>query len=149
MDFEVKDPEQFSDFPAGIPNDPTDELYEIKGNYRYLQVYAGMKHELFPRSRLRPSFSVGFVASKPLRQDLNYEYVSNADEYYVPTNLGSGTFSFDNLRVGIGADFDLTQRWSISSALRYQHAFSLHESESFPLRYWGVNLGVNYQLFKK
>ncbi|MCB0632505.1 MAG: hypothetical protein KDD15_22355, partial [Lewinella sp.] len=66
MQFESKDPDQFgSSFPVE-PNDPNDELHEIKGNLSYLQLRAGIRQRLMADRRFQPFFSVGVVAQKAL-----------------------------------------------------------------------------------
>ena len=51
MDFEAKDPNQFSTFPILDPKDPTDILHELKGNFSYLQIPVMIRQRMFPNRK--------------------------------------------------------------------------------------------------
>ena len=147
LKFEIKDdPVGFARFPITDPNDPTDILHELKGNFSYLQIPIMMRQRFGNNNRFKPMISAGFVAYQLQRQEFVYEYLNLSGEYKLENTIKDGNFSADNLRIGLGASYSFGKRWSTALEVQYQHGFSLNELEYFKLRFWGVQLGVNYKI---
>ncbi len=146
--FEIKEdsPELIALFPIVNPTDPMDVLHEVKGTFHYLQIPITLKQKFRTDKKLQTNISAGFVAYQPLKYDLKYEYINSSGEYKLPLTLKNGEFSVDNLRLGIGADYSLSDKISANADLLYQHGFSLNANEYYKLRYWAFNLGLKYRL---
>lgn len=144
MDFDLKDPEKFAQFPIQDPEDPADVLHELKGYFSYLQIPVSLRQQLFAKNRWGASLSVGMVALKSVRNRLEYEYLNAQGEYKLFSNEPTAPFSFRNLRVGLASQVRLNRRLSINPELQYQHAFETQEQEFFPLNYWSLRLGLQY-----
>lgn len=144
MKFELKDPAEFGRFPILDPEDPADVLHELKGDFSYLQIPVSLRQQFLPNKNWSPSISIGMVAVKPIRQRLEYEYIDGQREYKLSNNAPSAPFSVRNLRIGAASQIQLNRRLSINPAVQYQHAFETQAQEFFPLRYWSLRLGLQY-----
>lgn len=149
MNFEAKAPAKFTTFPIVPPTDPADVLHELKGTLSYLQLSAAVRQVLFPTHRWKPHISAGFVAYRPLRQVLTYEYLNGAGEYSLRSVLKGGSFLTPNLRLGLGTEIPLSKKINLLNSIQYQHDFSNDASSFFALQYWALNLGVNYNFSNK
>lgn len=148
--FESKDENRFSDFPVPNPNDPVDRLHELKGNFQYVQVYAGIKQRWLPEARFQPIVSIGLSAFLPIRQELTYEFIGNAGEYSLQEDIRKDRdFSVRNIRFGLGAGYRIGRRFSLEAEGLYQHAFNTASDDYLKLQYWGINLGFRYKFTKK
>ncbi len=146
MNFELKDPAQFADFPVLDPETPSDVLHELKGRFSYLQIPV-MLHQRFSLSKkMKAGFGAGVVAYRPLAQRLSYEYIGNGAEYYLRSTFKNGEFSIDNLRLGLDTEYAFWPKLALRVELQYQHGFNLNTAEYFPLRLWMANIGVSYDL---
>jgi|GEM_PF-5563553 len=144
MKFELKDPAEFERFPILDPEDPADVLHEVKGGFSYLQIPVSLRQQFLPNKSWSPSLSIGMVALKPIRQRLEYEYVNGQREYKLSSNAPTAPFSVRNLRVGVASQLQLNRRLSLNPEIQYQHAFEAQTQEFFPLRYWSLRLGLQY-----
>ncbi len=149
MNFEAKDPAEFASFPIVAPTDPSDVLHELKGALSYLQLSATIRQVLFPKHRWKPHISAGFVAYRPLRQILTYEYLNGAGEYKLRSVLKGGSFLTPNFRMGLGTEIPLSKKMNLLNSIHYQHDFSNDATPFFALQYWALNLGVNYNFSNK
>ncbi len=147
VDFKIEgDPATFALFPIANPNDPTDVLHELKGSFSYLQIPVVVKQKLRLDKNLKPFFTAGLVAYKPLSQKFIYEYIDGTGEYKLNMEFNDGEFSVDNFRLGVGAEYDFGNKLSILSEVQYQHGFSLNTDEYFKLQLWALNFGLRYSL---
>ncbi len=144
INFDLKEPEQFEPFPILDPEDPADVLHELKGYFSYLQVPLSLRQQLFTSKTWSAAVSVGMVAVKPVRHRLEYEYLNGQGEYKLFINEPTAPFSIRNLRLGLESQIQLNRRLSFTPELQYQHAFDTQELEFFPLRYWSLRLGLQY-----
>lgn len=147
--FEIKDPGKFARFPILDPTDPADVLHELKGALSYLQLRASIRQVLFPKHRWKPHLSVGFVAYRPIRQELTYEYLNGSGEYDLRSVLKGGSFLARNLRLGLGAEIPLSKKMNLLNSIQYQHDFSNDATQFFALQYWALNFGINYNFSNK
>lgn len=146
--FELKDQDSYDPFPLVDPTDPTDNLHELKANLSYLQIPISFQQTFLQKEKWSSDFSLGLVAYKPLRQQFIYEYLNNTEEYKLPLDLQQGSFSVDNIRIGLHNTYNLSDKLTLNAAIQYQHGFSLNPSEYFRLRYWGIDMGFRYRLFE-
>ena len=146
LDFEAKDNADLSRYPQVDPQDPADELHELKGNFSYLQIPIEFEQSLWKSSNFRSAVSFGIVAYKPVRQRFNYEFIGQFEEYDRSATFRRGNFSTDNLRFGLGVDYRFLKRVWVRPRFHYQHGLSLNEAEYFPLRYWAASIGLRYDL---
>jgi len=144
--FELKEPVSFDPFPIVDPENPSDNLHELKANLSYLQIPITFQQTFLQKSKLEAAFQLGLVAYRPFRQNFIYEYLNTTGEYKLPLNLKNGSLSVDNLRVGINTSYALSSKFYLNTNLLYQHGFSMNIDEYFLLRYWALNLGIQYQL---
>lgn len=144
MDFDLKDPQKFEQFPIQDPEDPADALHELKGYFSYLQIPVRIRQQLFARKTWSTFLGVGMVAVKPTRHRLVYEYLNAQGEYKLSSNEPIAPFSVRNLRLGLEGQIQLNRRLSLNPELQYQHAFETQALEFFPLRYWSLRLGLQY-----
>lgn len=146
MNFELKNSDRFNQFPIIDPIDPTDRLYELKSRLSYVQIPVSFRQRFRGDKKLRPELSFGLVAYRPLSQRFIYEYLNSSGEYKLRSSFNGGTFSIDNIRLGLGFEYTLWKNVSIRPEARYQRGFSLHTSQYFKLSYWAFNLGIQYKL---
>ncbi len=148
MNFELKDADaQNSDFPTVPPNAPTDVLHELKGSFSYLQIPITLRQSFRRNKKFQPMVSAGLVALRPFKYDFKYEYIDGTGEYKLPLVVKNGVFSVDNFRVGIGGEYELRRKLTAGFEVHYQHGVSQGEGAYFPLRYWGLNIGLDYGIW--
>ncbi len=145
-DFEIKDMALFDQFPIRNPDDPTDVLAELKGNFSYLQVPVTMRQSFFNESKFKPFINIGFTAVRPIRQRFVYEYFNSSGEYSLSDTFRAGAFSVDHMRFGIGGEYEIFEKTSLLGEAIYQQGFSQGTGEYFKLRYFALNLGLRYNL---
>ena len=146
FNFKIEGNENLSGLPSPVPNNPGDVLSEIYTNFRYLQIPLGIRHDLLKNSRLHPAVSAGVVAVIPLSQKFKYEYKGNFTEYELEAGSKGGSFSMDNLRLGIGLDYSLWKNFSLGTEINYQHGFSKDEAAFSKIKYWAFHFGIKYKL---
>ncbi|MCB0644973.1 MAG: hypothetical protein KDC44_25180, partial [Phaeodactylibacter sp.] len=145
----AKDPATISQYPMVPPNDPLDELHELKGNLQFLQLYTGIGQRFRPDKKLQPMVSLGIAGIRNFRQAIRYEYYSANGEYKLNENFRNKDWSWSNVRLGTGIDWQLADRLSLHSRLSYQHNFDKNVAAFIPLKYWTIRLGLNYHFEKK
>ncbi|MFK7807944.1 MAG: outer membrane beta-barrel protein [Saprospiraceae bacterium] len=145
LNFEIEDAAQISEFPVVAPTDPTDVLHEAKGNFSYLQIPVILSQRFRNGKDFQPRVSAGIVAYRPIAYDFVFEYIDGTGEYKTSTSLKEGSFSADNLRFGVGGEYRFWRKLSANFELQYQHGFSQETTAYFPLRFWGINVGLDYQ----
>ena len=140
-------PEEFDDgiFSVAPPNEPDDELHEIKGSFNYLQFPLQLKKYLRSGKKFQPYFGLGMVAYLPIKQSVSFEYIDGGNEYAVSSNFGNGDFSTSNLRVNLGAQWTIWDNFVAQIEPYYQHGFKQSDNEFFKIRNWGLQMGVSYR----
>ena len=145
MEFELKDAQQFSDFPIPTPEDPTDVLHELKPQLQYLQIPFLLQKKFYLSPGVRPFLGAGMVAMRPIKQKIKYEFIGGGQEYYTTLDYNTGDFSIANFRLLLGADLPLGSHWLIRPTLNYQRSLSEDSSQFFPLNYWAMDFSIHYQ----
>lgn len=145
--FYTKDPADYAAYPIPSPNNPNDLLEEAKGSFSYLQIPVSLKWVFAESNKFSPFIQGGIVARKPFRQSFNAEYLSPlTGEYTNQSNFSDGDFSIENIRAGLGVEYSFLQKFTASSSLFYQSAFETTDGDYFKLRYFGLGIGLSYQL---
>ncbi|MCB0639969.1 MAG: hypothetical protein KDC54_25280 [Lewinella sp.] len=73
-------------YPVLPPNDPADQLHEVYGNFRYLQLPLGLQYRFAEQRAFSPYLGAGVMATRPLRSSLQYEYRGPGYDYYISGN---------------------------------------------------------------
>ena len=133
--------------PQVDPRDPSDALKEVKGKLSFIQVPLLFNQTLFPDHDIKASISAGLVAYRPIRQNYTYEFIGGNEEYSTNIIESEGSFYFNNLRLGLGAEYDFTRSWSLYARGYYQHPFKVPDQELLKLQYWALNVGIRKKLF--
>ncbi|MFK7937448.1 MAG: outer membrane beta-barrel protein [Saprospiraceae bacterium] len=145
--FELTDVNNLQNYPLLPANDPVDLFKELKANLTYLQIPILLTKHFRSEADFRPFIGLGIVAQRPWKQDFEYEYISGVNgEYSLTENLTEGEFSINNIRARLGARYYLGKQLSLTGAAQYQYGFNQGVGEYFQLRYWGLNLGMQYHL---
>jgi hypothetical protein len=144
MDFELKNPEQFTDFPSNDPDQPSAILSEIKPQINYLQVPFVLQQEFYLGPTLNLSLGAGLVALRPVKQTIKYEYISPGGEYYENRNFNDSDFTLNNLRFLLGLNYEINSHLSLEANWLYQRALTSPDDQFFPLNYWALELGTKY-----
>ena len=147
QNFELKDEAIGNRYPITIPDGPLDVLHELKGRFSYLQIPIELKKEFRGGKIFQPYLHFGFSAVRPLTQNFTYEYINALGEYKKTQNFKSGAFTISNLRAGFGGEFTFSEKYTVGFGAYYQHGLEVGEGEYFKLRYWGLQAGMQYQLF--
>jgi len=145
MNFSFNDANNFSDLPIPDPSDPNDDLHEIYGNLSYLQIPISLHQSVLNQRKIQLELGVGLTAYLPLKQNFQYEYYSSNGEYKLRSNFNERVFSFDNLRLSLGADYVINKKITLQSDLIYQHGYSLNNLGYLKLRYSALQLGLKYR----
>ena len=143
--FELEEQASFANYPILPPDNSGDLLKELYVDLNYLQVPISLKKYFRNKKDLKPFFSIGIVAQKPLKQKFRYEYEdSSQNDYGLRQSLSEGAFSVNNFRANIGVLYHFWKHFSVQTEVAYQHSFEQGSGEYFQLKYWGLNMGVNY-----
>lgn len=138
--------EELSKFPAPMPDDPTDIISELYGDFKYLQIPLTFKYVFQPEKRLKPSFGIGMIARLPILKQLEYEFVNaQRGEYKQVQRLTTDGFAINNIRGMFGIEYNLYKGYSIQAEGFYNHQFGTPTNPYFKLRYGGINLGLKYK----
>lgn len=142
MFFELKEASQWEDFSSVDLDNYDDQIHELKVNLSYLQLPVMIRQQFFLSPRFQPELGLGWVAYRPLSQQLNYEVYSNNGEYKKNLSLSADKIYWSNLRLLIGLNVDLGDRFSLRPEFIYQYDFS--EGPIFPLTYGALQFHANY-----
>lgn len=142
----AESPEEISQFPAGVPTDPSDFLKEVSGSFSYLQVPLTFKYIFQPSKKWKPFFGVGLIARLPLKEQLGYEFISiQGGEYTVNQAINDSGFSINNMRGTIGLEYNFYKNYSIQAEGFYNYQFGTTTNPYIQFRYGGLNLGLKYK----
>lgn len=144
--FVFSDLDNLPSIPVAPPNNPGDELAEVKASMKCIQIPLGIRQNLMPKSLINPTISAGVVAAIPVQQKYTYEYFDGGEEYYLDAEGNNSRTTFDNLRLGLGAEYNVWKNFSLESEILYQHGFSKDETALFEMRYWAFQFGIKYKL---
>lgn len=144
----VETPEVFNEFPVVLPNDPSDELHEIKGQFQYLEMPLLLQQDFRLKGRLHPRISIGLVAAQSLRRSLNYEFYADDEEYSINGPISDPNFTLQHARLGTGLIYYFGKQFSLNTDLFYQFKFPGTPSQILDLQYLGWSIGIRYNLKK-
>lgn len=138
--------EELNQFPVPTPNDPADILKELYSDFTYLQVPLTLKYIFQPDKKWKPSIGVGMIARLPLKEQLQYEFVSTqGGEYKQVQPINDGSFSVKNVRATIGLEYNFYKNYTIHAEGFYNYQFGVITNPYFQFRYGGLNMGLKYK----
>ncbi len=109
-------------FPQQIAKNEGDELFEVYGDFGYLQIPFGVKYSLLPYSNFHPYIGIGGYYQKLIDAELEYEFytIGIRNEYEIPKNVKDNNFSISDIWTSIGVEYDWKRQWSIFGEINTQ-----------------------------
>ncbi|RMG84440.1 MAG: hypothetical protein D6714_07885 [Bacteroidetes bacterium] len=144
--FEVKEADQFSNYPILGPNEPGDILKELYLDGSYWQVPFVFTKHFNKDGVLKPWFGIGVVANNAQKQRFKYEYKGATDDYELRQTFKSGTFSLNNLRANVGLSYALSDHFAFRLGLLYQRGLNKGPNEFFRFNQFSAQIGLNYSI---
>ena len=139
--------EELAQFPALSPDDSSDILKELYGDFNYLEVPLSLKYVFNPDRKWKPSIGIGMIARLPIREQLRYEFVSNqGGEYKINQIIEAGSsFNVNNIRGSIGLEYNFYKNYTIQAEGFYNYQFGTPTNPYLNFRYGGLNMGLKYK----
>jgi hypothetical protein len=144
IDFEEKEEDHFDQYPLVQPDNPGDELEEIKVNYALARVPLRIIYTFASRKSIRPYIGIGFSGIKAIRPKLKYEFSGSAGEYYKMQTFDIPSISINNFEFGVGLEFYLGKGINASlEGYRFQN-FDKNLEQINRLSHLGGKVGLHY-----
>jgi hypothetical protein len=147
IDLETESPEEISRFPPITPDDPSDRLKEVNGDFAYLQIPITFRYIFPTHKKWKPVIGVGMTSILPISENLEYEFISQQrGDYDIKGSVNSTSFSTKNIRGILGFEYKFSKKYSLQTEAYYNYGFEENENLLFNARYGGLNLGLKYKL---
>lgn len=144
IDFEEKEADHFDEYPVVEPDNPGDELEEIKASYTFARVPVRVMYTFASRKAIQPYIGIGFSGIKAVRPELEYEFVGNSGEYYKTQAFDIPSWSISNMELGVGLEFYLGKGVNASlEGFRFQN-FDKDLELINRLSHFGGKVGLHY-----
>ena len=145
LHYELEEDADISAYPRIEPENNQDEFHYLRVNSKYLQIPFGFKYRFIPDKGFRPYLGLGAIARKPIKTDLNYEFLGNSLEYYINRTYTGETFSINSLRGEAGFEYSLSKKWNFYLEGTYDHDFRKSEYDFEPIKYFNIKTGILYE----
>ncbi len=144
LHYELEEDADISAYPVVEPENGQDAFHYLRVNSNYLQIPFGFKYRFGREKAFRPYVGVGAIARKPIRKELNYEFLSAFSEYYINRSYTNNTFSINTLRGKLGFEYRLHKNWNFYLDGTYDHDFRLSPTDFEKAKYFNLRTGVLY-----
>jgi len=145
LHYELEEDADISAYPIVEPENGQDAFHYLRVNSNYLQIPFGFKYRFGRDKAFRPYLGVGAIARKPIRKELNYEFLSAFEEYYINRTYTNDTFSINTLRGKLGFEYRLHKGWNFYLESTYDHDFRLSPTDFEKVKYFNLRTGVLYK----
>ncbi len=144
INFEEKEEDHFEDYPSVEPDNPGDELKEIKAEYSFMRIPFRFMYTFSSPKSIQPYFGIGLSAIKAIRPELKYEFIGDNEEYYKTFSFSNPGFSIQNVEFGLGLEFYLGSGINVSAeGFRFQNFDSSIEQIN-QISHFGGKVGLHY-----
>lgn len=144
LHYELEEDADISGYPIVEPENNQDAFHYLSVNANYLQIPFGFKYRFGRDKVFRPYLGVGAIARRPLRKELNYEFLSAFDEYYINRTYPSSSFSINTLRGELGFEYKVYKNWNVYLESTYDHDFRLSTTDFEKVKYFNLRAGILY-----
>lgn len=145
LHYELGADADISAYPAITPNSDQDAFHYLRVNSKYLQIPFGFKYTFGKDKIFRPYLGLGAVARKSIKKELNYEFLSLFDEYYLDRTYQANDFSINTLRGELGFQYQLHKHWNFYLESTYDHDFRVGTVDFEKVKYFNLRTGVMYR----
>ena len=134
-------------FPAVTPNSSGDELHELYGDFKFLQVPVGLEYTFFSNRRLRPYFGLGVIAQRALSAQLVYEYKTPSDNEYKirRNNVLPNNFELKSAWGSLGIQYEFGDYWSFRLEGNAQFDLEKGKYKYEGLQFYKIKGGMEYR----
>jgi len=149
--YDENNPFDLSPFPDVPPQNPSDELIQIKNDITAINIPIGFKYSFLPTKKIQPYFGLGFLTRKIVGTGGKFLFMGNQngityDYELVRKNFLLTEFNWRNLYGSIGAQARLSNNWKWFIEGKYQYSLPQNNiSKLEQLKLWSGNAGLKYQ----
>lgn len=144
LQYQLEEGADISAYPIVEPENGQDAFYYLRVNSNYLQIPFGFKYRFGRDRAFKPYLGIGAIARKPVRKELNYEFLSAFSEYYINRNYTNDTFTINTLRGKLGFEYRLHKHWNFYLESTYDHDFRLSPVDFDKVKYFNLKTGILY-----
>ena len=142
--YELEEEDDISAYPVVEPENEQDALHSLRVNSNYLQIPFGVKYSFSSYRAFKPYLGIGVVARRAIRKELNYEFLSVFEEYYINRNYQNNEFAINTLRGKLGFDYQFHKHWNLYLEGTYDHDFRLSTADFEKVKYLNIRTGILY-----
>ncbi len=144
IEFEEKEDDHFDNYPLISPDNPGDELEEIKANYSFARIPLRLIYTFHSTKSIQPYLGIGISGIRAVRPELQYEFRGSAGEYYRNLSFNMTSVSIKNLEFGVGLEFYLGKGLNASlEGFRFQN-FDKNLEQINRISHFGGKVGLHY-----
>jgi len=135
-------------YPEILPQDPTDELEQIKNEFISINIPIGFKYSFLPSQKIQPYLGFGFLTRKIIASKGKFKFeqtIGNGEYEIIEDNFLLTEFDWQNLWGNLGAQVSVYNQWRFFVEGRYQFNLSQEDFSRFEQnQLFSGNAGLKY-----